>query len=144
MNVRLMRLSDADKLAELESKYFSLPWSKESIIDSFRLSNYRFVVAHEDDEVVGYCAMYIAGDEADITNVVVDSGFRRKNIATQLLNFLFVEARKIGVLKVHLEVRKSNEPAIALYEKMGFVKITERKNFYEKPIEDAILMTVGL
>ncbi len=144
MNVRPMKLSDADKLAELEEKYFSIPWSRESIVDSFKLDNYRFVVAEESEDIVGYCALYIAGDEADITNVVVDEAFRRKKIASKLLDFLFEEARKAQVKKVHLEVRKSNESAIALYEKVGFEKIGERKNFYDKPREDAILMSIEL
>jgi len=137
MNVRPMKLSDADKLAELEEKYFSIPWSRESIVDSFKLDNYRFVVAEESEDIVGYCALYIAGDEADITNVVVDEAFRRKKIASKLLDFLFEEARKA-------QVKKNNESAIALYEKAGFERIGERKNFYDKPREDAILMSIEL
>ncbi len=144
MNVRLMELKDAEALAELEKKYFSVPWSKESIISSFNLDNYIFVVTEDADATVAYCALYIAGDEADITNVVVEEAFRGKGIATDMLKFLFEEAKSRDVNKVHLEVRMSNNGAIALYEKLGFATDGVRKNFYEKPVEDAKLMTIEL
>ena len=89
--------------------------------------------------VAGYVGVYRVGDEADITNVAVSSIYRRKGIGKSLLRELISYSQKQNILAITLEVRDSNAGAIALYEQMGFNKVGIRKNFYEKPVEDAII-----
>ena len=83
---------------------------------------------------------YISFEEADISNVAVKKNFRRKNVAENMLNKLFYECGEKGVSDITLEVRETNVPAISLYEKLGFEEAGIRKNFYEKPVENALIM----
>ena len=89
---------------------------------------------------MAYCGAYISFEEADISNVAVKKNFRRKNVAENMLNKLFYECGKKGVSDITLEVRETNVSAISLYEKLGFEEAGIRKNFYEKPVENALIM----
>lgn len=131
---------DSSAIEEIEKECFAIPWSEKSIKESMELENYIFLKAVVDDKVVGYVGLYIAVDEGDITNIAVCSEYRGKGIGGKLLSELLEECRKRELYSVNLEVRQGNEVAIKLYKKNGFKDIGIRKNFYQKPIENAVLM----
>ena len=97
--------------------------------------------------IAGYIGMYIALDEGEITNVAVFEPLRKQGTGSRLVQAMIQEARQRAVTRIVLEVRCSNEPAIQLYGKYGFLKVGVRKGFYEAPREDADIMvwedTVG-
>ena len=140
MEIRHMCEKDLEQVVEIEKSIFSRPWSFEAFRDSFSLEHTIYLVAVEQEKVVGYCGMYHVFNEGEIVNVAVASECRRQNVAKRLLERLFFESVKKGVDNFFLEVRESNEPAIALYEHFGFEKAGIRKNFYERPKENAIVM----
>ena len=138
--IRPMKAEDLPAVSAIEEASFSLPWSAEEIERSFRLANYRFFIAEEDGAVVGYAGILRCLDEADLTKVAVTECFRRRGIASALIDTVFQYAEEEELECLFLEVRSSNFPARALYEKAGFVQVGLRKDYYENPREDAILM----
>ena len=98
----------------------------------------------KEQKVIGYIGMYLSFDEAEITNVAVSPEHRQKGIGKVLVETVKEMVCKKNIKKIFLEVRVSNIPAIALYEKNGFQKVGIRKNFYEKPTEDANIMLCEL
>ncbi len=139
MIFRRMQETDLDKVVWLEKEIFTTPWSRTSFQESLEKTYSYFFVAQEK-EVVGYCGIHNLGGDGEITNVAVDKNWRKKHVAHSMLEFAMHEAEKEGVEAFTLEVRVSNTPAIKLYEKLGFVNQGIRKNFYQNPVEDAIVM----
>ena len=145
MNVRIVPMT-ADHLgevAELERICFSVPWSRNMLAEELDNLVSGFLVALDDSgKVVGYAGVQVILDEGYITNVAVRPECRRQGIAAKLLQvFLdFAKANKLAFLT--LEVRASNYDAIALYGSRGFRSVGRRKNYYEHPREDAIIMTL--
>ena len=92
-------------------------------------------------KVCGYGGIYTVCDSADVTTVAVLPDYRGRGIGLMIMSSLISDAEKRGAVAVHLEVRESNLPAIALYEKCGFTKDGRRKGYYRFPREDAVLMT---
>ncbi len=131
---------DISDIARLEKICFSDPWSENAILESMKASTH-FFVAKIENKTVGYIGISAILDEGYITNVAVDPEFRRKGVATYLINRVFSLARKKALSFVSLEVRKSNSGAISLYNRHLFKEEGMRKNFYENPREDAIIMT---
>ncbi len=138
---------DIEGIAQLEKEIFSLPWSKEGLLESFQNPSYVFLVAKEktttrmeSEKICAYVGMYEVVGEGFITNVCVHPSYRKKGIATQLINVLGEIAAQKGLEVISLEVRVSNEPAIHMYKKIGFCEGGIRKKFYEKPSEDALMM----
>ena len=140
LEIILAKPSDATDIEELEKECFSKPWTKENIIESLENSTI-FFVAKLQNKTVGYCGMQNALGDGYITNVAVTKTARGKGVATRLLKALFSFAETNKLNFISLEVRKSNIPAIYLYNKMGFEDVGTRKNFYSDPREDAIIMT---
>lgn len=138
--IRLMESKDIEGVAELEKECFSMPWSAASLQKELDNENSIFCVCEMDGTIVGYAGLYLVPPEGDITNVAVTALYRGRGIAKQLLETLFEQAAKKGITEFTLEVRVSNEPAICLYEKMGFRSEGIRKNFYDAPKEDACIM----
>ena len=99
-----------------------------------------FLTACENEKTVGYIGLISAADEADITNVSVLKSERKHGIGNALVVKAVEEALKLGVKKIFLEVRKSNEAAVSLYKKNGFEQVGIRKDYYHNPTEDALLM----
>ena len=129
-------MTDKDVMSvyELERECFSVPWSIKSISEELLL-------AEINGETAGYVGSYFVSGEVYITNVAVKNKYRRKGVAVGLLSELIDLAKEAESEFVSLEVRCSNTPAISLYGKLGFGKIGIRKNFYENPREDALIMT---
>lgn len=138
--IRTMSERDSSAVWELEKKCFSVPWSEESIRAMFSEKGYWNLTARDDGSLVGYIGMKAVLDEADITNVVVDPDRRRQGIGKMLLRGLLAKAGDMGIRRIFLEVRVSNTAARALYEQAGFRTVDVRKNYYEKPKEDAYIM----
>lgn len=130
---------DIAQISEMEQSYFGQPWSESSIATYAEKGNTIFVVARRGQEVVGYIAILCILDEGNLVSIAVHEECREMGIATELLDIAYEKAAERGVASINLEVRESNEAAIALYEKEGFVQIGRRKGFYSKPAEDAIL-----
>lgn len=144
MNTEIMitEMTEEDCAAvwELQKTCFSTPWSMESIREMFTTEGYLSLTARTDDSIVGYIGIKAVLDEADITNVAVHPQWRRRGIGQMLLTDLLGKAADRNVKRIFLEVRVSNEAALALYSQAGFQIIDKRKNYYEKPKEDAYIM----
>ena len=143
MIIRKMTFEDVKTVAQIEKECFSLPWSEASFEDSLAREDTVFLVC-EDQEVVGYIGMYLSFEEGEITNVAVTPSYRQRGCGNLLIQAIKEEAKARAAESVILEVRVSNVPAISLYKKHGFEEIGIRKNFYEHPSEDAIIMKVGI
>ena len=138
VKVRRMIAADAEALAAIEEACFAHPWSETALLEEVDNPNARFFVA-ERDGIVGYAGMHIGGDEGFIDNVAVSPDHRRQGVATALMAALLTCGREEHLYRLTLEVRLSNEAAIALYERHGFVKDGVRPGFYRDPPEDAAI-----
>lgn len=143
ISIRDMRQEDAEAVAALEAQIFSKPWSKQGFLDALALGDTIFLVAEADAQIIGYIGMYVSLDEGEITNVAVDPHVRCRGIGGMLIAAMQKEAAQRELVSVVLEVRVSNESAIRLYERNGFVNEGVRKGFYELPKEDAYIMIYG-
>lgn len=139
-NIVKMTESQVEAVARLEAQVFSTPWSKQALMDTLLEEHILFYTALADEDVAGYCGIYLAADEGEITNVAVAPPFRRHKVAQELLEKTMTKAYEKGARKIFLEVRSQNEPAIRLYQKAGFYQIGVRKNYYQKPQDDALVM----
>ena len=142
--IEKMKPSHIESLALLEKECFSTPWSEEGLRTELTNPNARFYVALSGGNVVGYIGSHNVLGEVYITNVAVSPSCRRQGVGNTLITHLLNICETEEADFVTLEVRKSNEGAIALYENAGFNNVGTRKNFYENPREDAILMTYYL
>ena len=140
MMIVRMNESHVAAVAELEKICFSDPWSEKSVASELNNKLALWLVAEEENRVAGYIGSQTCGDESDVMNVAVHPDFRRRGIAEALVKDLVDQLKAIGSRCLTLEVRASNAPAIALYEKMGFVEVGRRKNYYRNPREDALIM----
>ena len=138
--VRKMQPEDLLQVCEIEKDNFSLPWSEKSFLESMERNDTLFLVALNGEEVAGYLGCYCVAGEGEITNVAVKSSYRRQGVGGKLLETLYEEAKALHTQEFFLEVRESNEAAIGLYSRQGFVKEGVRKNFYEQPVENAVIM----
>ena len=139
--IEKMTSAHIEEIAKLEKECFSTPWSEDGLKSELDNNFARFFVAFSEEKIAGYIGSHNVLGEVYITNVAVFPEFRRNGVGKALVEFLVNDMKAENAEFVTLEVRKSNQNAISLYEKCGFEKVGERRNFYEKPIEDAILMT---
>ena len=127
-------------VAELEELCFSLPWSKKALELLCNGENVGFVALDGEKRVVAYGGMVCVLDEGQITNIAVHPDFRRRKIGEQIVSALLGYGEEKGISLYSLEVRESNQAAISLYQKLGFISVGNRKNFYSNPTENAIIM----
>jgi ribosomal-protein-alanine N-acetyltransferase len=142
--VRRMCLEDIDGVMEVDRDCFSIPWSRESFMMELESSLSTYVVAVDDDGVLGYGGFYMVLDQVEITNIAVITKVRGKGIGKSILEALIKLAVIGGGRVVNLDVRSSNEAAKALYYSYGFKLVGIRKGYYQKPDEDALLLTLSL
>ena len=140
MTIESMTVDDISQVAEIERQIFSIPWSEKAFRDSMESDNTIYIVAKKNNNVAGYAGMYLSFEEGNITNVAVNPLSRRKGIGEKIVRDILNRAYEKGVRDVFLEVRETNSVAIALYEKIGFKEEGIRKNFYDKPRENALIM----
>ena len=144
MHYKLVPMSNENvaDAAAVERECFSKPWTEQMLRDELDNMSASFIVAEADNgRAIGYAGLTVVLDEGYINNVAVRSQFRKNGVASALLDVFirFAQAHELAFLT--LEVRASNEAAIALYKKHGFEEVGRRKNYYEDPKEDALLMT---
>lgn len=158
MTIREMNFDDIAEIAEIEKLYSETPWDANGLLTYLLRDDTIFLVAdsldfvpeegeapedyYDTPHLLGYAGLLMVPYEADILNITVRPEARRQGIATQLLGKIGELAEPRGVTVIHLEVRESNTPARTLYEKLGFTVDGIRKNYYERPRENAVLMTL--
>ena len=138
--IRPMREEDLKQAADLEKRYFSLPWSEKTLRESLERQEYVFLVAEEEGQIAGYAGLLQVMEEGDITNVVVDESCRGRGLGRGLVSRLLEEGKARGIRAFTLEVLVGNAGAIRLYEELGFRSEGVRKGFYDLPKEDALIM----
>ena len=140
-----MRVEDLEGVLEIEVLSFPTPWSKSSFLYEL-LENERanyFVSKNEFEKIVGYVGMWVIFDEGHITNLATHPVYRNQGVARALLNELIHFAHQKQIRHLTLEVRRSNQLAQDLYQKMGFVHMGVRRKYYLDNKEDALIMWKG-
>ena len=152
MQIVSMTAEHVSRLAELEKLCFSEPWSEKSLTEEIDNPAACFLVAMQQDEVLGYGGMHtVLGyggmhtvlGESDVDNIAVFPEFRGHGVGRTLMEALIEKARENGGVFITLEVRTSNLPAIAMYRSLGFTEAGVRRNFYTEPREDALIFTLS-
>ncbi len=138
--IQEMRPEDACEAAVLDAQIFSMPWSEHGFLSSLLSEDTLYLTVRAGGRLIGYCGLLQSFDEADITNVAVAEEYRGQGIGCAMLTELMQRGSARGIERFTLEVRVSNLAARSLYRKLGFVSVGIRKNFYEKPREDADIM----
>ncbi len=135
-----MNASHISSLAALEQMCFSTPWSEQSLREELDNPHAVFrVITDEDGNVLGYGGFHRAADEGYIDNIAVFPAARRQGVAAAILASFKQYAAEQELIRLTLEVRASNAPAIALYETAGFIRDGVRPGYYRHPTEDAII-----
>ena len=136
-----MEICDAEAVAQVEKECFSVPWSEDALKNEISNEGAVFLCAESNGEIIGYGGMYTVLDEGYVTNIAVKVPYRKKGVACRIVEGLIDGAKEKELSFISLEVRESNEAARNLYFKYGFEIKGKRKRFYEKPTEDAVIMT---
>ena len=137
--VRLMKEEDLESVIRMEENSYPDPWKKEGFIEEINADHALALVMEDTTGVVGYAVSILTGEDADLVKITIDEKERRKGYGRKLLDEVLKELRNRGIQATTLEVRASNEPAITLYERTGFVSEGIRPNFYANPTEDAVI-----
>ena len=133
MTFREMLVEDLEQVVDIEQNLFSVPWTKEGFLTYLMKKDTMFFVVEEKERILGYCSMMTVLDEGDILNVAVRSDRQKEGIGQFLVDSMLRMAEMQGIKLVHLEVR--------LYQRLGFKEDGLRRNYYENPVENAVLMT---
>ncbi|CAM2980214.1 ribosomal protein S18-alanine N-acetyltransferase [Paenibacillus sediminis] len=142
---RKMTMEDIPHVMVIEHESFSLPWTEDAFRNEMTINHFaRYIIMELDGKPIGYAGMWTIVDEAHVTNIAVLKAYRGYKLGELLLNELMKTASSIGMSKMTLEVRVSNQIARNLYEKMGFKPAGVRKGYYSDNHEDAIIMWADL
>lgn len=145
VKVRLMREEDIERILAVEQASFTTPWTRDAFTNEITKNHFAYyVVAQLNDEIVGYCGVWIIIDEAHITNIAVHPDYRGLKIGQSLMESIIGLAIVQGAVRMTLEVRESNTVAQSLYKKLGFVVTGKRKGYYTDNQEDALIMWANL
>ncbi len=128
------------QIAQLEKLCFSDPWSENSIAAELDNNLSLWLVAVDGETVAGYVGSQSVMGWADMMNIAVHPDYRRQGVACELVEQLVAALQENDVTCLTLEVRASNTPAKALYEKLGFQQVGKRPNYYRNPKEDALIL----
>jgi [ribosomal protein S18]-alanine N-acetyltransferase len=141
-SIRRMSGKDLDEILAIEEAAYRIPWSRRAFEAELRAQHaFPLVIGQSSSPfVLGYICSWLTPDECHILNLAVHPSFRRMGLASQLMETLIETCRKRGVMDYFLEVRISNEEAIALYRKLGFRVCGLRKRYYADTGEDALVM----
>ena len=140
MELTIMKPHHVAQIACLERACFSMPWSENAIAGELTNPLSLWVVAVDGETVIGYVGSQSVLGEADMMNIAVSEEYRRQGIAEKLIMHLISCLQSSDVHCITLEVRASNDPAIALYRKLGFNQVGRRPNYYANPKEDALIL----
>ncbi len=140
MTITEMTKDHVQAIADLEKVCFSDPWPVAGILPELSNPLSYWLVAMDGERLAGYIGSQSVCGEADMMNVAVSPDYRRQGVAQKLIEALVAGLREKQVNCLSLEVRAGNAPAIALYEKLGFVQVGRRPNYYRSPKEDALIL----
>ena len=140
LTFRKMLPTDAAAVEKVELACFSMPWSRESFWEEAAQEAAYYLLALDDGEIIGYVGVWLLGEEGHITNVAVAPEMRRRGVGAALLAELMRIAVGRSVRSMTLEVRPSNEAALALYKKFGFRSVGRRPHYYTDSAEDAEIL----
>lgn len=140
MTIMQMTSAHVPQVAQLERVCFQDPWSEQSIASELENPLSLWLVAMEEDRLLGYVGSQTVLDETDMMNVAVDPAARRQGVARALIQELTAQLKQRGSRKLSLEVRASNLGAIRLYESLGFARLGCRPGYYRNPREDAWIL----
>ena len=141
IEVRRMTASDVNSVCEIERECFTRPWNEQNFLDSLNNGCSVFFVSVDGGIITGFIGADNVGGEVYISNVAVREKFRKRGIASALIDAMNSYCIDHNAEFITLEVRVSNTPAVNLYKKSGFENLGRRKNFYSAPNEDAFIMT---
>ena len=143
--LRAMTMADLDAVCVIEEQCFTVPWSRESMEKELNGNDQaHYLVAEIDGQVVGYAGFWQVLDEGHIMNIAVAPEMRGRGLGEELMRAMLQQGTQLGIVYWTLEVRVSNDPAIALYKRYGFETAGVRKGFYTAPREDAYVMLKNL
>jgi ribosomal-protein-alanine N-acetyltransferase len=142
--IRAMRVEDIPDVINIERKSFTTPWTHHAFRLEMKNQLAVYRVAETDGIITAYGGMWLILDEAHVTNVAVHPDYRGRHLGRRIMESLMAEAIRRNLLRMTLEVRKMNEPAITLYKKMGFLMAGIRPGYYQDTGEDALIMWVEL
>ena len=140
MEYCLMNESHVASIAELEKLCFSDPWNEEAVSSELNNPLSCWVIAMDGDRLAGYVGSQSVLGWADMMNLAVHPDYRRMGVGERLVEELTCRLKEQKITCLTLEVRASNAPAIGLYEKLGFVQVGRRPNYYYHPKEDALIL----
>jgi [ribosomal protein S18]-alanine N-acetyltransferase len=142
MTISDVKPEHLDEIQAIEDACFSMPWTRASLEHQMTANNCVFLAALDGEgTVMGYVGLMFVLDEGYISNVAVAPEYRRRGVADALI-YALIEREKDTLSFLTLEVRESNLPAISLYSKHGFRTVGTRRNYYDRPKENALLMTL--
>lgn len=142
-SLKRMLYSDLPEVLAIENVCFSDPWPEFAFLQTLGSASCYSRVAKKAGHVIGYLIGYVTGSEIHIANVAVSPAARRQGVAKQLL-YDVLENADLGCNRAILDVRESNQPAIRLYEGLGFRTIGRRLRYYRHPVEDALVMRIEM
>jgi tRNA threonylcarbamoyl adenosine modification protein YeaZ/ribosomal-protein-alanine acetyltransferase len=134
--------ADLDAVLAIEAESFMSPWTREMYLAELDNAGVSFCYLARDTSrrVLGFCSFWRLLDELHINNLAVAPAHRRRGVATALLRFVLKEGRRLGARRATLEVRRSNDPARRLYDRLGFSTAGVRHAYYSNPVEDALVL----
>ena len=134
--------ADLDAVLAIEEASFTSPWTREMYLAEFENVGvtYCYLARDESGQVLGFCSFWRVIDELHVNNLAVAPAHRRQGIGAQLLRAVLAEGVRLGARRATLEVRRSNEVARVLYERLGFAAAGVRREYYSNPIEDALVL----
>ncbi|MGL5245215.1 MAG: ribosomal protein S18-alanine N-acetyltransferase [Sarcina sp.] len=138
--IKPMTLECINDVIEISNLSFPISWSKTSFLNEIKNPLAHYLVAKDDEKIIGFIGAWSIIDEAHITNIAVHPNYRRQGVGDLLIGGLFCLSNELNLIALTLEVRASNIPAQNLYKKHGFVEEGIRKKYYEDNGEDAIIM----
>ena len=139
---RLASPADLDGVLEIEAASFNNPTTREWYEGELKRPEvcFIYVLRTPDQPVAGFCAFWRVAEQIHINNLAIRPELRGQRLGSRLLQAVIAEATRLGASHATLEVRRSNLPAIRLYEQAGFSQAGVRPNYYTKPIEDALVL----
>lgn len=140
MLLRNMSQADVPAVVRIEQTSYSVPWSETTFRGLLRRRDAELVVAMLGEDVVGYAVFWCVVDQGELGNVAVTESARGRGIGELLVGEVIRRAAARGVREVFLEVRPSNATARRLYERFGFRMVGRRRNYYQEPVEDALVL----
>ena len=139
--IEQMQAQDVPEVYRIETESIQNPWSEKALAEELENSLAVFFVARGKEGIRGYYGLHRVLDEADLVSIAVDERSRRQGLGAQLMEHMLDWCKKNGIVRLMLEVRMSNAPARAMYERFGFAEDGIRRGYYQNPREDALLMS---